>query len=112
MYWHNSLDLREQEEYWTKEISDDIPILDLKTDYPRSQQKSFKGNGITKKADNSLKDAIRSISLQTRSTEYSVLISVYIFLFSKYSKQNEILIGIPVSGRNHTDAEDMLGIVC
>ncbi|NER70541.1 hypothetical protein G3T15_19545, partial [Bacillus velezensis] len=35
--------LKEQEEYWLKRLSGDLPILNLQTDYERPRVKSFEG---------------------------------------------------------------------
>ncbi|WP_410512431.1 condensation domain-containing protein [Paenibacillus sp. BR2-3] len=110
MRWQESLDLRKQELYWHNEFVDGIPALDLFTDYPRPQQKSFQGAGYSVQAGLSLKEEVRKFCLKTRTTEFSVLLSVFLLLLSKYSGQEEILVGTPVSGRNHPDAANMLGM--
>ncbi|WP_144665098.1 condensation domain-containing protein, partial [Bacillus velezensis] len=43
--------LKEQEEYWLKRLSGDLPILNLQTDYERPRVKSFEGSRISFTAD-------------------------------------------------------------
>ena len=39
-----------------------------------------------------------------------VLLAVYTVLLSKYSGQEDILVGIPIAGREHSDLENLMGL--
>ena len=47
---------------------------------------------------------------RTGTTDYMVFLSVAMVLLSKYSRQEDIVIGSPISSRTHKDTEKMLGM--
>lgn len=108
--WQNTRDMSVHKEYWVNEFKDDIPVLDLITDFPRPQLQSSKGNSIKRKIDGKTKQKIEKLCQETGTTEYMVLLSVMMVLLNKYSRQEDIVIGSPVSGRTHRDTESMLGM--
>ncbi|WP_211750154.1 non-ribosomal peptide synthetase [Paenibacillus sp. Marseille-Q4541] len=108
--WQNSKNLQEQEEYWVHEFSGELPVLDLQTDYPRPQQQSYRGCSITASLDRETKLGVKRLSKKTGATEYMILLSTFMLLLSRYSRQEEIVVGSPISGRVHPDTENMLGM--
>ncbi|WP_199777801.1 non-ribosomal peptide synthetase, partial [Lysinibacillus sp. FJAT-14745] len=108
--WQNAKDLGSQGEYWLKEFSDDIPVLDLRTDYPRPQHQSYKGNSFTTTLSNELKNAVNGMSTKTGATQYMILLSSFMLLLSRYSRQEDVVIGSPIAGRIHPDTQNMLGM--
>ena len=44
--WIRERDMSKQKEYWLKEFSEEIPVLDIPLDYKRPQEQSFKGATI------------------------------------------------------------------
>ena len=108
--WENKRDLLEQEQYWLDEFSGEIPILDLQTDYPRSQQQSHNGSSIISKLSKEHKEAVKRLSKESGATEYMIFLSVFMQLLSRYSRQEEIVVGSPIAGRVHPDTEKMLGM--
>ena len=53
---------------------------------------------------------IRDLAAKTGTTEFMVLLSAAMILLGKYSRQEDIVIGTPISGRTHKDTEGMLGM--
>ena len=47
---------------------------------------------------------------KTGTTEFMVFLSAAMVVLSKYSRQEDIVIGTPISGRTHKDTEGMLGM--
>ncbi|ATX83953.1 hypothetical protein CU084_08360 [Bacillus velezensis] len=47
---------------------------------------------------------------ETESTLYMVLLAAYFILISKYSGQEDIIVGTPIAGRNHIDIEKIIGM--
>ncbi|NRU22926.1 amino acid adenylation domain-containing protein [Clostridium beijerinckii] len=48
--------------------------------------------------------------METNSTLYMVLLSILKTLLSKYSNQEDIVVGSPIAGRNHRDLENLIGM--
>ena len=108
--WEAKRDLSAQKDYWVNQFCDEIPVLDMKTDFPRPKMQSYKGQIISKSTGKKLKQAIDEYCKVHNVTEYMVLLSCLMILLGKYSRQEDIVIGTPVSGRVHSDTERMFGL--
>ncbi|MCL1936227.1 MAG: amino acid adenylation domain-containing protein [Defluviitaleaceae bacterium] len=108
--WMDTRDLSSQKEYWNNLYKDEIPILNMPTDYMRPLIQSFKGS--YKKISISKEDSIliKKLSNETKSTEYIIFLSSIMVLVGKYSNCEDVIIGSPVSGRTHKDTEKILGM--
>ncbi|PGK35674.1 non-ribosomal peptide synthetase, partial [Bacillus anthracis] len=103
-------EIKQQEEFWLETFSGDLPILNLPTDYSRPQIQSFEGEHIDFKVDKKLTDKLKLLINKSKSTLYTVMLSAYNILLSKYSGQEDIIVGSPVAGRNHVDLEGVMGM--
>jgi amino acid adenylation domain-containing protein len=108
--WMRSRDLSQQAEYWKEQFAEEAPVLDLPTDYPRPQVQSYRGSSETFQLSVEETQALEELCRQTGTTEYMVFLSALMITLSKYSRQEDIVIGSPISGRTHRDTETMLGM--
>jgi len=112
--WQNKLigsdSIKLQAEYWLKQFEGEIPVLNLTTDYQRPAVQSFEGDSIEFKIDKELTKKLRQIAKDTGSTMYMVLLSTFNILLSKYSGQDDIIVGSPIAGRPHADLENIIGM--
>ena len=99
-----------QEEYWLKAFDDEIPVLNLPTDYPRPTIQSFAGDRITFNTGRELAVGLKNLAAATGGTLYMVLLAAYNVLLSKYAGQEDIIVGSPSAGRPHTDLEGIIGM--
>ena len=102
--------MKKHEEYWTKVFSDEIPVLDLPTDYNRPDIQSFEGEDFSFSIDENLTEKLREICKANGATLYMTLLSAYNILLSKYSGQEDITIGSPIAGRQHADLQGIVGM--
>ncbi len=108
--WMITKDISKQKEYWINEFRHGVTVLDMPIDYPRPHKQSYKGATIFRKTGNILGEDIKKLAKDTGSTEYMVFLATVMILLSKYSRQEDIVIGSPISGRTHHDTEHMLGM--
>nr|P0C064.2 RecName: Full=Gramicidin S synthase 2; AltName: Full=Gramicidin S synthase II; Includes: RecName: Full=ATP-dependent proline adenylase; Short=ProA; AltName: Full=Proline activase; Includes: RecName: Full=ATP-dependent valine adenylase; Short=ValA; AltName: Full=Valine activase; Includes: RecName: Full=ATP-dependent ornithine adenylase; Short=OrnA; AltName: Full=Ornithine activase; Includes: RecName: Full=ATP-dependent leucine adenylase; Short=LeuA; AltName: Full=Leucine activase [Brevibacillus b len=108
--WFQSEAFKKQEEYWVNVFADERPILDIPTDYPRPMQQSFDGAQLTFGTGKQLMDGLYRVATETGTTLYMVLLAAYNVLLSKYSGQEDIIVGTPIVGRSHTDLENIVGM--
>ncbi|MCK4259635.1 MAG: non-ribosomal peptide synthase/polyketide synthase, partial [Halanaerobiales bacterium] len=112
--WQNNLlrsdVMKKQEEYWMGRFNDEVPVLNMPTDYPRSTIQSFEGDSISFNLDKELTKNLEKLVKETGSTMYMVLLSGVNILLSKYSSQEDIIIGSPIAGRPHADLEKIIGM--
>jgi len=112
--WQNSVlsseTMKKQEEHWLKTFKEEIPVLSLPTDYQRPAIQSFEGDSIHFELDGEITKGLRKIAKETGATMYMVLLSGFNILLSKYSGQEDIVIGSPIAGRHHADLENVIGM--
>lgn len=112
--WENknlsSKNFKAHEDFWLNQFSDDIPVLNMPTSYPRPVNKSFKGNKVHFSADLITTDKINSLANKLGITPYMILLSSYYVLLKKYTSQEDIIIGTPTVGRNVADLYNVIGM--
>ncbi|SFB47264.1 non-ribosomal peptide synthetase, partial [Clostridium frigidicarnis] len=102
--------IKNQKDYWIDRFSNDIPVLNMPYDYERPAIQSFEGDSLSFIVDMETTKKLRMLAKETGSTIYMVLLSAYTIFLSKYSGQNDIIIGSPISGRPHVDLENIMGM--
>jgi len=113
--WQNSEGqkdlIKQQELYWIKEFSDELPTLHLPTDYARPAMQSFEGNLTQFNLNAEETRILKNIAEENNVTLYMVLLAVFNILFSKLSGQEDIIIGMPVAARRHADLQFIVGMM-
>ncbi|MHB8061924.1 MAG: amino acid adenylation domain-containing protein [Ruminiclostridium sp.] len=102
--------LEGQEAYWLSLYNDDIPVLNLPMDYPREAVRSNAGSDCCFSINRELKDRISELAVKTGTTAFMVLLAGYNILLGKYTNQEDLVVGTPVSGRTHENIRNMVGM--
>lgn len=112
--WHNSLletgELREQEEYWLNTFKGKLPILSMPIDFKRPKIRTYNGNTTEVIIPENMVKEFEILANKEGITPNTLAFSIYSLLISKYSGQNDIVIGSISAGRQNSDIEDMLGV--
>jgi amino acid adenylation domain-containing protein len=95
--------------YWQQQLSGPLPVLKLATDYPRPQAKTYAGNCINFTMDGWLGEDLYKLGQRHDSTLFMTLLSGMNVLLYCYTGQQDIVIGTPVTLRDHQDLEGQLG---
>ncbi|MCP5054687.1 MAG: AMP-binding protein [bacterium] len=99
-----------QENYWLKQFAGQIPALNLPTDYPRPEEREFKGRKYYYQINPQLTAQIKQLAINTGSTLFMVLLTAYNLLLSQYTGGEDIVVGTGVAGRRHVDLDNMIGL--
>lgn len=112
--WHNeklgSEDMDIQKQYWLGKFKEEVHVLNLPTDYKRPAMQNFKGNTIKFNIDEELTTKLKKLGNKTGSSLYMVLLSTYNVLLSKYSGEEDVVVGTVAAGRTHIDVQDVIGM--
>ncbi|MCP4151666.1 MAG: amino acid adenylation domain-containing protein, partial [bacterium] len=103
-------EIKKQEAYWLKEFEDDIPVIHLPIDHPRPVIQSFEGNMVDLLLTPKETHKVKTVAEETDTTLFMTLLALFNVLLSKLSGQEDMVIGIPVSGRRHADLERIIGM--
>nr|AIW82282.1 PuwE [Cylindrospermum alatosporum CCALA 988] len=102
-------EMAEHEAYWLQQFANSIPVLDLPCDRTRSPIKTYQGSKQSIILDASLSRAIKRVSTEQGATLFMTLLSVYTALLHRLTGQDEIVVGIPTSGRSLEGSEGLVG---
>ncbi|MEH7458650.1 amino acid adenylation domain-containing protein [Bacillus sp. JJ1127] len=108
--WMRGRNLESQRNYWKEVFKEEAPVLDLVTDYPRPKIQSYKGAQVSVQLSQEQKAGIQNINKQQGTTDYMTLLAVFMIELHKYSRQQDIVVGTPISGRVHQDTETIAGM--
>ncbi|MFT7821915.1 amino acid adenylation domain-containing protein [Bacillus siamensis] len=108
--WMRARNLESQRDYWKEVFKEEAPVLDLVTDYPRPKTQSYKGAQVSVQLSKEQKVGIENINKQNETTDYMTLLAVFMIELHKYSRQQDIVVGTPISGRVHQDTETIAGM--
>jgi len=103
-------EFKEAENYWINQFKGELPVLSIPTTYQRPAVKSFEGKHCSLKLDQEIVDAIDYIAKKLQVTPYMILLSVYYILLSKYSSQEDIIVGTPIVGRDIAETYNLVGM--
>ncbi|WP_269433949.1 non-ribosomal peptide synthetase [Paenibacillus sp. JCM 10914] len=112
--WFNervlSDEMKQMESYWLGVLSGQLPILELPTDRPRQVRQSNEGKTIKLKVDKEMKARLTRLAFNTDSTAFMVLFAAYNIMLYKYTRQKDLIVGVPAAGRTHKQTESMIGV--
>ena len=100
--------LKEQFQYWRNSLEGYEPLA-LPLDKPRPSQFDYKGDYITFTLSKTLSTQLRSLAQANGTTLYTIMLAGFYILLSKYSNQEDIVIGTPIANRHYTQIEHLLG---
>ena len=98
-----------QADFW-KQRFDEIPLLDLPTDRPRKVVASQEGDSLFFDINKEHFASLRALCKEEGVTLFMGLQAVMHLWLNKLTRQQDIVIGTPVAGRNHPDLEPMVGM--
>ncbi|OBY76558.1 hypothetical protein BBG47_26405 [Paenibacillus sp. KS1] len=106
----SSEQMKEHEEYWLRTLGNELPLLELPTEFARGEHRSYEGDKLHFAIDGQLNEKLQRLASQSGATVYMVLLAAYTTLLHKYSGQNDLVVGTPIAGRTHVDVEPLIGM--
>jgi len=103
-------ELSKYEEYWLREYEGEVPVLNLPADYPRPGIQSYEGDIHTFKLEETLLAKLKAFAAETGATLFMVLLEILSVALSKYSGQEDIVIGTVSAGRLNEGTERLVGL--
>ena len=107
--WMSGEVLRKQMDYWRQQLRGIAPLLRLPYDRPRPPVQSFRGGIFYQAFSPELSRQLQAFCSAHGVTLYMVLQAAFAVLMSRYSGQQDLVIGSPVANRNRREVEDLIG---
>ncbi|MDY8120972.1 condensation domain-containing protein, partial [Paenibacillus polymyxa] len=102
--------LAKQEAYWLDMFRGELPVLELPTDYPRPAMQSYEGRTLQLFMHSEKSESLKRLAAENGATLYMVLLAGYTILLHKYTGQEDVVVGTPIAGRNHSDVQPLIGM--
>ena len=101
---------KDDKAYWLSQFNDELPVLNLPTQFSRPSIRSFTGNKVHSLINEQTSNKIKNLCNTIEITPYMFLLGCYYILLSKYTSQDDIIIGSPIIGRDLSETYNIIGM--
>ncbi|MBF0102019.1 MAG: amino acid adenylation domain-containing protein [Desulfobacterales bacterium] len=106
----NRIDQMESDKaYWEQTLSDNFYLLHLPYDYPRPKIQSYQCALYSKIIPQEIITGLDTIQQKEQVTPLMLFVTLINMLLFRYTGQEDILTGVPVRERCHSDVEGIIG---
>lgn len=95
--------------FWRNQLDHELPILELPTDRPRGAEHSITGAHEHVTVPDATVEQLRALGRDEGCTLFMVTAAIFAVFLCRYGGQDEVVIGVPVAGRNSGAFEDVIG---
>ena len=108
--WLQGEVLQKQISYWKEELAGASFVLELPCDKPRPAIQNFRGGTEIFELPKELLERLKSLGREEQATLFMILEASFMALLHRYTGQDDILVGTPISGRTHSETESLIGL--
>jgi amino acid adenylation domain-containing protein len=108
-HWLDGDVLERQLAYWRQRLAGAPAVLELPTDFPRPAVSSYRGATCEVALPKELTAALHNLSRRENATLFMTLLAAWQVLLSRYSRQEDVSVGVPIAGRTHEELEKLIG---
>ncbi len=109
--WLQGSVLADQLSYWKTRLAEAPSVLELPTDHPRPPVASTHGARCVFSLPQPLSTALKAMSQQESVSLFTVLTAAFQTLLSRYSGQEDILLGTVSADRGQAETEHLIGFL-
>ncbi len=107
--WLQGEVLQTQLNYWQKQLAEVPPLLELPTDRPRPSVQTYRGRSEFGEISQDLTQKLKRLSQEAGTTLFMTLLTAFTLLLSRYSRQEDIVVGSAIANRNRREVEPLIG---
>ncbi len=107
--WLQGEVLEEQLGYWRQHLAGAPVVLNLPVANPRRSMQTFSGGHCFKRLSPAQSAALVGLSRREGATLFMTLLAAFQTLLYRYSRQEDLVVGTPIAGRNRAETEDLIG---
>ncbi|MFF2009539.1 amino acid adenylation domain-containing protein [Streptomyces sp. NPDC058195] len=96
-------------DYWRTHLPAEVPTLELPVDKPRPAVQTHNGASEFFVLDAALTARVHTLAREHDVTPFMVLLSAYYVLLQRYSGQDQVIVGSPVTGRTEQEFASVYG---
>uniref|UniRef100_UPI001E4A91AC condensation domain-containing protein n=1 Tax=Pseudomonas syringae TaxID=317 RepID=UPI001E4A91AC len=107
--WLQGETLQTQVEFWRQHLSGAPALLELPTDHRRPPLRSYAGGRVSLALSPALTAGLRQLGQRHGATLFMTLLAGWSSLLSRFSGQDDVVIGTPVANRPRSELESLIG---
>ncbi len=107
--WLSGARLEQQIRWWRGRLAG-APVLELPADRPRPATPTFRGEWVELAVGAGVAQAVDALARAEGATLFQVLLGAFSVLLSRWSGQDDVVVGSPVAGRGRPETEAMVGL--
>ncbi|MGE1156633.1 non-ribosomal peptide synthetase [Pseudomonas kitaguniensis] len=107
--WLEAGERQRQLDYWTAQLGDEHPLLELPGDRPRPPVQSHQGELYRFDLSDELAARVRAFNAERGLTLFMTMTATLAVLLYRYSGQTDLRIGAPVANRIRPESEGLIG---
>jgi hypothetical protein len=107
--WFHTSEVQQHLAYWKNKLQGAPALLELPTDAPRPPEQTFDGAVEVVAIAEDVVDGIERVASRCQATPFMVQLAAFKVLLSRYARQPDVVVGIPVAGRNRVETEGLIG---
>jgi len=98
-------------DYWRGRLTPMSPRLELPSDRPRKLRRNAAGDSLHFALSAQLTVRLRALGEAERVTPFMVLLATFAVLLSRYSGQDDVSIGVPMTNRGRSELQRVFGLM-
>ncbi|PBP78634.1 non-ribosomal peptide synthetase, partial [Pseudomonas syringae] len=107
--WLQGETLQTQVDFWRQHLSGAPALLELPTDHRRPPLRSYAGGRVSLALSPALTTGLRQLGQRHGATLFMTLLAGWSSLLSRFSGQDDVVIGTPVANRPRSELESLIG---
>ncbi|HEV2146075.1 MAG TPA: amino acid adenylation domain-containing protein [Longimicrobiaceae bacterium] len=108
--WLRGEALERQVAYWKGSLAGAPLLLELPTDHARTAMRNARGGTRRIALPDGTVRALRSLAQGEGATLFMALLAAFQALLSRYSGQEDVVVGTPIAGRTRLELEGLIGL--
>ncbi len=103
-------ELDDQLEFWKTTLADPPQPLALPTDRPRSLRSTYRAETEHFQVPVDLTSSLKHLAREEGTTIFTLTLTAFMILIHRYTGVTDVLVGVPVAGRDDADTERLIGL--
>ncbi len=108
--WLSGETLERETDFWRRQLADAPTLLELPTDRVRSPVQRFRGRRLPFALPATQTAGFKQLGQRAGATLFMAILATFDVLLYRYSRQNDLIVGFPIAGRNRLEAEGLIGL--
>lgn len=95
--------------YWREQLAGARGVLSLPPDYPRPAVTRHRGSQVVFTWPAEIRQSVERFAAARHTTVFATVLAAFAALLHRYTRDEDLLIGAPASGRGSIEAEELVG---